>query len=401
MCDGSRMLVEDDRPHLTEDRLCGLGRRWLDAAVAPVPDEARVAGQPVDLATALNAARRLLNEARRPLLIGLEHASNAAVQRACEIAAARDGLVLGPPVAFSELHRTGLVTATLGEVRQRCDVLVRWGDLDASHPHWRQRLLDPSRPPAATIVLGGTAVADPRDAAVEHWPLTSAQREPAVMALHAALAGVPLDPSRVEHETGWSRDAWRQLAQRLQAARFGVWLTGSLGLAGLSPAARRGLLACLAQLNESTRFALMGLAGGGNPVGAAEVLAARTAATEAVRFVQGQPEPLEHHAAVALVVEGRFDLAVLLGGRWPLGLPTRAADALRGRKLIVLGGPSPSVPLADGTRLDPAVWLACQPLGPTQPGTVARSDGVYLPLRPILRPSAASLAERLGQLASP
>ncbi len=117
---------------------------------------ARVDGREVSVEEAADAAATILREARAPLVHGLGGTSCEAQRRAVALAEAAGAVidVGATPNAF------GWSTATLGEIRDRAELVVLWrADPVVTHPRLLERLrLDPG----AMIVVDSqrTATAD-------------------------------------------------------------------------------------------------------------------------------------------------------------------------------------------------------------------------------------------------
>ena len=148
LCDDIAVVKFGER--ITEARnACDLGSEWLlrDRSAEAVLPAALIEGQPAQAAEAVEMAARLLMKAKAPMILGLDRSTNETVAAALELAD-RIGAVVEPGHERSSIPRhfafarAGRISATLGEVKNRADVVVFWGaDPLVSHPrHW-QRLL--------------------------------------------------------------------------------------------------------------------------------------------------------------------------------------------------------------------------------------------------------------------
>ena len=124
------------------DRACDLGAAWLRDGRAPA--RALMSGADAPREEALAALARMLASARRPLVYLTTdvtcEAQKAAVALADRLRAALDNLssstVRASVIAAQEIGRA---TATLGEIRNRADVVVFW-DVDAArYPRFADR----------------------------------------------------------------------------------------------------------------------------------------------------------------------------------------------------------------------------------------------------------------------
>ncbi len=121
---------------------CALSSEWLlrDRSHESGRPAALIKGQPVEAAEAVELAARLLTKAKAPIILGVGRSTNETVAAALELAD-RFGAVVEPGNSRSAaprvlaLQRVGRVSATLGEVKNRADVVVFWGaDPVVSHP---------------------------------------------------------------------------------------------------------------------------------------------------------------------------------------------------------------------------------------------------------------------------
>jgi formylmethanofuran dehydrogenase subunit B len=102
---------------------------------APV---ATIDGESVDLESALTRAAELLRGARRPMVRGFEHATIEDARAAVALADR-----LGAVIAAGRVSWTwrGASTATLGEIRDRSELVVIWReDPETTHPRLLERL---------------------------------------------------------------------------------------------------------------------------------------------------------------------------------------------------------------------------------------------------------------------
>lgn len=347
-------------------------------ARAMAAPRARVDGVPVALEDAIAAAADVLLAARLPLVYGLVEATVEAQRLAVEIADLAGGAVdtaasAGHEASLLAFQRIGLLTATLGEVRMRADLVVFWGiDPDAREPGFRERYIAraPDSPAQVRIAVD---VGDARgpDEADERIAIPAAAEFEALWALRAMVRGRRVDAERLE-SLGLSPDGLRPLARRLVSCRYGVILHDAD-----PPPERRDPLRALAlgalveDANERARVRLIGSRMPGNPVGAEAVLTWQTGFPCAIHFGRGYPRygPGEYTGA-ALLAPGGAD-AVLLVGTDP-GRHLTAAERQRLAEVpsIIIG---PAAERAEGAR----VAVVTAPLDET-PGGTYRLDGVAL-----------------------
>ena len=128
-CDDIIVEVRDGRI-VEAHNACELGKRWFGDG--KVSDEVRVRGESVTVEEALDAAAELIGGARRVLVylapdITCE-AQRAAVALADRLHAVVDNITSSTAAGGTlAAQRRGRPTASLGEIRNRADLLVFWG----------------------------------------------------------------------------------------------------------------------------------------------------------------------------------------------------------------------------------------------------------------------------------
>lgn len=349
-------------------------------ARAMAAPRARVDGVPVALEDAVTAAADVLVGARLPLVYGLVETTVEAQRLAVEIADLTGGAVdtaasAGHEASLLAFQRIGLLTATLGEVRMRADLVVFWGiDPDAREPGFRDRYLAraPDSPERVRIAVD---IGDARgpDEADERIAIPAAAEFEALWALRAMVRERRVDTERLE-SLRLSPDLLRPLAWRLVSCRYGVILHDAD-----PPPERRDPLRALAlgalveDANERARVRLIGIRMPGNPVGAEAVLTWQTGFPCAVHFGRGYPRygPGEFTGA-ALLTQGGADAVLLVGVNPDRHLTPEERERLGEIPTIVIGPAA----RAEGAR----VAVVTAPLEET-PGCVYRMDGVPLQRR--------------------
>lgn len=248
-------------------RTCALGDAWF--ALEDRPPVARVDGREVSLEEAADAAAAILREARAPLVHGLAGTSCEAQRRAVALAEAAGAVIDVGAAAPSPI---GTSTATLGEIRDRAELVVLWRvDPLVTHPRLLERLrIDPG----AMIVVDSELTAT------------------------AAAAGVFVEVDD-DFEALWAlRAAEGGLAERLRSARHVAFIHGPLD--ELTTLALHSLVRDLARDRHAVTLGLRA----GNARGAEDVLAWQTGFAGPVDFARGFPRKVERGEFDAeLVVE--------------------------------------------------------------------------------------------------
>ena len=415
-CDDIEVVVRGGR--IAEARrACPLGAAWFGDG--RVPARALAGGAETTTEAALDAAARLLAGAQRPMVYLAPDLSCEAQREAVALAdllhAALDSgttdTVMPSVLAVQERGRTG---ATLGEVRNRADVLVCWGvDPGRRYPRYPTRyapepagLAVPDGRRSRTVIavdVGDARGPDDADLRVAVAPVDEVVVLTALRALaDAVTAGTPLPAPDAPPEPGREGPAWaaaRLLAPRLHAAHYLAIVHDTepapaeqAGAAARDPG-RAGALVALAQaLNGPTRCALSTLRAGGNRSGADAVLTSQTGYPAAVDFSRGYPRYRPHDGAAARLTTGEVDAVLVVGS--VAGAPAAVAAALGTVPCAVLGPrASEGAPPGAAAAVDTGV------AGIHEGGGARRMDDGPRPLRPSLDgpPAAAALVRALRE----
>lgn len=412
-CDDIEIVVLDDR--IAEARrACTLGARWFGDGV--VPRRVRVGGRDASVADAIDAAARLLGGAARPLVYLAPDIPCEAQREAIALADALHALadsVTSETAMRSVLaaQERGRASATLGEIRNRADVVLFWGvDPALRYPRYLTRYAPdpagrhvPDGRRSRTIVAAdigdarGPADADRR---VEIAPAD----EVATLTLLRAEVESPGAGTRPRNGTPvpdpgtGRREVAGELASMLAAGRYVAIVADAEPEPGRDPGRAEALIALAQALNGRTRCALSTLRAGGNRSGADACLTWQTGYPAAVDFSRGFPVYRPHDAAATRLARGDVD-AVLVAGAAAL-LPPGLLQALSRVPGVVVGPKASEQAPAGAIAIDTGI------AGIHEAGTALRMDEVPLPLRPVLgvaQESAAvlrALRARVAELAS-
>lgn len=387
LCDDLTVTV--DRGLIVEStRACPLGVAWLqDRQTDPAAPVATIEGVEADLSLALDRAVEMLARARAPVIFGLTSSSTETVRAALALAdRARARVWLDRPdssvARISAFQNQGRVTGTLGEVKNRADVVVFWGcDPITTHPrHWERYSVEPvgrfvpEGRAGRMVVVVDQAMTRTGERADLFVRRDETRDIPILNALAAGVRNQAVDPARQTAAIGLEPAVIDDLVSRLMSARYGAifFQPGPDHAAVAWEEAARLVRA----LQDHTRFILLGLGAAGNEAGAEAALTWQAGTPRGVDYGRGFPTPLEDVGDLESLIEGgAADLLLTIGAvrrvesnRYPPGIPVLAI------------GPN-------ATRSDqPAatVGIATAATGIEAGGTVTRTDGVVLPLRPPL-----------------
>ncbi len=350
-------------------------------------------GRPAGRDEAIGRAAAILRGSKAPVIWGLSGTTVEAVASALAIAD-RIGAVVdlaGSAEAAAKLRafqRVGQVSASLGEVKDRADVVVFWGDdPPVTHPrHWerysvehRGRFVPGGRADRTVIVVDSELTETSRSADLFVRVARDRQAE-MLTVLRSLVRGVEIDPGRAERATGVPLSELEALADRLKKARYGALFSGSsFGRGSAGAGAYEALLKLVSDLNEGRRFVTLGLGGPGDGAGASAVLGWQAGASSAVDYGEGYPRHLPGEATLAARLEaGEVDAVLIVADDPAAHLDAGMIDRLGTVPAIVVapGATGWPRPLADA-------FDVARP-GIEAGGTVARVDGVMLPLRPAI-----------------
>ena len=280
------------------------------------------------------------------------------------------------------------MSCTLGEVKNRADLIIYWGGNPAEcHPrHFTKYTIMqkgkhvPNGRKGRTMVLVDIRETPSAKAADLFLQVRPGADFEVLTLLRAIVKGQRIDPPAAA-ATGLTVEQLTDLADRMKRCRFGVLFFGM----GLSMTRGKHMnsaaaLTLVAELNAFTKFVAMPMRGHGNVTGADVVLRYTTAYPFGINLCRGYPRfnPGEF-SSVDLLVRGDTDATLVLGADPGATMPQPAIDHLARTPTIVLD------PKVTHTSRLARVHITSAATGITAPGTVYRMDEVPLPLRPPLK----------------
>ena len=401
-CDDIRIRIDNGRI-LEAERACSLGAAWFGDGSAPGVAAVDLRSSTNEAAVASAAA--LLGAASRPLVYLAPGLTNEAVREAIALAdllgAALDSVTSDTAMgALLAAQERGRASATLGEARQRADVVVWWGvDPSIRYPRYTERYaplpagvhVPEGRASRTVIAVDVGEATSPADA--DRRFLLPAEDEVATLNALRALVSTP--SSAVQHYDDpvtaaiWARA--RGLVPSLLSARYVLVVADAEPPAGATRTAAdhvraSALIALVQALNGPTRSALHLLRAGGNRSGIDALMTSQTGYPAAVDFSRGVPRYRPYDGTAAQLVSRREVDAVLVAGRYQ-DLPA-GVDALLATVPAVLIGPAASTaPLGPHS-----VAIDTGLAGVHEAGTALRLDDVPLPVRGVVAGPAAAVA---------
>ncbi len=394
VCDDLIAEVQDNQIIRVENG-CSIAKDWLVRQRGDNSCEALLDGKEASLSDAIAAAGGLLSKCQAPLVLGPSTGSTESQRAAIELAEHIGG-TFDP--GCSTLHRAGtaalqqvgLSTATLGEIKNRADLVLFWrSDPAITHPRFVERFVDSSgtfvpqgRHDRQVIVIDDqrTTTADLAD---QYLELNQPNDLDLIGRLRAALRDKPIAAHAGNDEIV------SKLAADLKKSRYAALLFGANFLSGeIASAATEALFQLVAELNSHTRCIAAAM-GGPNPD---EVLTWQTGYPLAVNFAQGFPRyNAEEFSADRLLSRGEVDAVISIGGDAMESLGEKAKKRLAQLPVVSIGSPEEffgSAQVSIGTGVD----------GIHYSGSIFRMDDVALPLKALLDTALPSQASILRQL---
>lgn len=406
VCDDISVTVENDRITRVKNA-CLLGRAWFLGHGEPsrLP-AARIDGAEAPLDQAVEEAARCLSGAQYPLVYGLSSTSCEAQRKSVALAEALGGCIdcctsvcHGP--SGMALQGVGEPTCTLGEVKNRADLVVYWGSNPGeSHPRHMARyavtpkgMFVPEGRKNRTIVIVDVRPTISARTADLFLQIRPGKDFEVLWALQALVQGQTLDDAAVE-STGLSLGQLANMAQRMTQCRFGVIFFGQ----GLTQTRGRHFNTSAAfllvrALNRHTKFALMPMRGHGNVAGIDNVLGWQTGYPFGVNFSLGYPRfnPGEY-TVVDVLSRAETDAALIVASDPVSSLPAKAARRLTEIQTITLDTHE-----SETSRIAHVAFFTAT-AGIHSEGTVYRMDNIPIRLRKVLSSPLPSDEELIGRL---
>ena len=386
-CDDIVVVVADER--IAEARhACALGVAWFGDG--DLPSRCLVRGRDTSLEEALDEVAELLWRAGAPLVY-------LAPELSCE--AQREGIALADALhatldsvtsdsaraSLLAAQERGRASATLGEIRNRADVVLFWGvDPAARYPRYTSRYapepaglyLPDGRRSRVVVAVDVGAAHGPADADLR--VIVSPDDEvTTLIALRAIVTSTARVGGARPESAPWARA--RELATPLLDARYAVIVHDAESSTGDDPDCADALIALAQALNGPTRCALSTLRAGGNRSGADAVATSQTGYPTAIDFARGYPRYRPYDGtADARIPLGEADALLVIGAAAliPVTLTT-----LLPYPLHALIGPRASESVLATTAV---IVIDSGVAGIHEGGTALRMDDVPLPLRPSL-----------------
>jgi formylmethanofuran dehydrogenase subunit B len=381
-CDDLTVRVRDGRI-VDVSPACPVSRAWFGDG--SVPAAVQVEGRSATIERAIEVAARLLLGAARPLVLIAPDLSTQAQRSAVAVAdllrAEVDGATSDSAAAgVLAGQRRGRASATLGEVKNRADVILFWAvDPRERYPRFLDRYATAdSATHARTRAIISVSIGQDRGPARADLAAEFAAEDEmdALSVVMAAVRGRP--PAELPERL---RPALA-VAERLRGARYAVIVHDAESASAAGSGRVEGLATLTQLLNESARAAHCALRAGGNRSGAEAALTWQTGYPMRVSFRDGHPRYRPERSGVERLRRGEVDAALIAGSAGALGELGPVAS-------VVIG---PRASTVTGARVAIDTGIA----GIHEPGTGYRMDDVPIPLSAVLEgPRSAEHTLRL------
>lgn len=379
-CDDIQLRIDANRI-LEARNACALGVQWFGDGAAP--SRALVGTRDASVDAALDAASDRLTASARPLVFLAPGISCEAQRKAIAIADTLGATVdsvtsLTTMQSILAAQEIGRASATLGEIRNRADVVVFWGvDPSSRYPRfWTRYAPAPSgthvggRSDRTVIAVDVGETRGPEDA--DHRLAITPDREVELLGELASGAARSADGDNLP-----------RILQTMMRGRYVALISDAEPDArGQRDAGRSLALLALAQaLNACTRCAHVALRAGDNRSGADACLTSQTGYPMAVDLSRGYPRYLPHEHAAARLARGTVDAALIVGS---VALVPELHGLIARLPVVLVGPRATEAPFSVVAAVDTGV------AGIHESGTALRMDDVPLPLEgPIHGPPAA------------
>ena len=401
-CDDLTLELADEQLTVLANG-CALSRRGFSPPTVPGASERqpRIQGETCTLKEAVAHAAALLRTAQLPLIGGL--GTDVAGARAALQLADRTGAVVDHMNSAAMLRNVlaiqdgGWITATLGEVRNRADLLVVFGsDVEQRLPRFYERFFANAESMFGRHTSGRELVLIGPDAertAQPDVPRVTAITCPAeqlgdvAMALRALLRGYSL---QAENVAGVDLDRLRELVTRLGAAHYGViaWVTAALDFPHAELAVQ-AFSELVKALNAGTRCAGLPLGGSDGDYTFSQVATWQAGFATRISLASGHPQfdPVRYHGA-RLLRDNETDLLL-----WISAFDAQRIPPSLSIPAIVLGRAGMQCDTA------PEVFIPVATPGLDHAGHVYRCDSVVsLPLRGLRGSALPAVASVLNAI---
>ncbi|MEM2110151.1 MAG: formylmethanofuran dehydrogenase subunit B [Candidatus Odinarchaeota archaeon] len=402
LCDDIEVIVVNNDIKKVENA-CPLGREKIKAATGERRNlkyliKTSAGRVEVSLEEAVNEAADLLLSSTKPLLYGWSNTSCEAQRVGLKIAKFLKGVwdnttSICHGTATIAAAEEGLPSATLGEIKNRADLIIYWGSNPIeAHPRHLKRysyyskgrfILESSRRRMIVVDVRKTSTAKIADKFILVKPNSDYK---ILSALHYTVKfGKPPD----KEDLGIGLEDIIELAKLVKEAKFGVIFFGlGLTMTGYGYCNIDALFSLVRELNKYGKWVTIPMRGHYNVTGANIVSTYTAGFPFAVDFSSGKPyyNPGET-TIIDLLYNGDCDLLMSVAAD-PLGTLPYDVFYKNSQMKIIAQDPFPTPTTEAADLVLPT--LIC---GVETAGTAYRMDGVPIPLKPVIKSRTSLLSD--------
>ncbi|MGD9159074.1 MAG: formylmethanofuran dehydrogenase subunit B [Desulfobacteraceae bacterium] len=405
LCDDLEVEVIDNRISKVK-KACMIGRNKLLHAQSNAPG-ITIAGKPASIDDAIAKAADILEKARFPLVYGLSSTTTEAQREMVEIAELLDATMDNPSSychgpGLMARQQVGLSSCTLGEVKNRADLVIFWGcnPLEAHVRHFTRYsvsakgLFQPEGRKNRKIVsidIRPTPTTKSSDWFIQVIPGKTFE---IATILRALVSGNPLGIGDDAEVAGVPVSTWKELAEMIRGCKYGVVFFGL----GVTQCRGRDLnveqlSVLVSEINNHTRFYAMAMRGHGNVAGGNQVMTWQTGYPLAVNFSRGYPRynPGEF-SVIGLLARKEIDAALIVATDPGSHLPADTVEYLKDIPTVYIE------PHINPTTEWATVVMPAAQAGVAAAGTYYRMDNVPLRVKKIVDSDFLSDEEILKKL---
>lgn len=377
VCAGCSLLCDDISfsAKVPDVKGCQTGADFYEIEAAS--SSFKVAGENATFGSAVEAASKVLGNSKAPLVCGLDQltmqAQIAAWKVAERIGAAVDTTLSnhGRASMFA-LQRTGKVTATLGEIASRSDLVIFWFcDPASTHPRLLQRLGNTKR----KIVVFDESATETARAADHFFQVDSAKAASVLAGVIALVGDVSLSSDQLARIPLVLEDLNR-IVSEISSAKYGSIFFGQPTRDSQFDLSTDLVHSLIRKLNDVTRFVGQKLRTDSNTQSGEDVLAWSSGFPFAINYAQGGPRfNWLEYSTETLLERGECDSILIASG---LDLQTTFAGLSRIAKSHLNSIPKVILSPIEGIEGD--VSFVVGVAGVNESGDWVRNDGVALPV---------------------
>ncbi len=391
LCDDIEVTVENNKIISTKNSCAISNSKFIknDWGRIVFPS---INGKPAPYKKAIEEASNILSSAKHPLIYGLSKTDNEAIREAVYLTEIIGGVIDSTTTvchgaSIIAMQNTGVSTTTMGEVKNRADLIIFWGCNPAeAHPRHFQRysvtpkgMYTPNGRKGRFIVVVDVRETRSSKVADQFIRITPNSDFDVLQALRALVKGQKLF---VKEIGGVQINILEELANRMKEAKVGCVFYGL----GLNQSESRhmnidAMYSLVSDLNHHTKFVCNPMRGCFNVTGANMVTTWQTGYPFAVDFSRGYPRynPGEY-TAVDLLAKKEVDAALIMGSDPASTFPFEASRHLS--KIPVITLERKETP----TSMLSSVVIPVATSGIETEGTAYRMDYVPLKLRKVVDP---------------